>query len=545
MATEKLLPAVDVVVVGAGFAGLYMLHRLRALGLTVQVYEAGADVGGTWFWNRYPGARCDVESMEYSYSFSDELQQEWAWTERYATQPEILRYVNHVADRFDLRRSVQFNTRVGSAVFDEDRAQWTITTDDKAAVTAKFCVMATGCLSAARVPDMAGLSGFKGNWYHSGLWPQEGVDFSGKVVGVIGTGSSGIQLIPEVAKQAAKLYVFQRTPTFSLPAGNRPLQPDAVLETKKNYPELRQRARVSPAGVASYPVPTRSALDATAQEREADYEVRWQAGGTAYTRTYNDVMLSVAANETAADFARRKTAARVHDPVVADALLPKEVLIGTKRLCLDDNYFETFNQEHVTLVDLRKAPIQDITPEGVRTSQAHYKVDALIFATGFDAMTGALLKIDIRTSSGRTLAQSWSAGPRTYLGLMTAGFPNLFTITGPGSPSVISNVMVSIEQHVEWISDCLHFMREAGHSHIEAELSAQDAWVAHVNEVANATLYPQGNSWYVGANIPGKPRVFMPYVGGVGRYRQKCTEVAAKGYEGFRLSPAKPGSASP
>ena len=362
MATEKLLPAVDVVVVGAGFAGLYMLHRLRALGLTVQVYEAGSEVGGTWFWNRYPGARCDVESMENSYSFSDELQQEWAWAERYAPQPEIPPYVNHGAHRFDLRRSVQFNTRVGSAVFDEGRAQWTITTDDKATVTAKFCVMATGCLSAARVPDMAGLSDFKGNWYHSGLWPQEGVDFSGKVVGVIGTGSSGIQLIPEVAKQAAQMYVFQRTPTFSLPAGNRPLQPDAVLETKKNYPELRQRARVSPAGVASYPVPTRSALDATAEEREADYEVRWQAGGTAYTRTYNDVMLSVAANETAADFARRKTAARVHDPVVADALLPKEVLIGTKRLCLDNNYFETFNQEHVTLVDLRKAPIQDITP---------------------------------------------------------------------------------------------------------------------------------------------------------------------------------------
>lgn len=545
MATEKPLPAVDVVVVGAGFAGLYMLHRLRALGLTVQVYEAGSDVGGTWFWNRYPGARCDVESMEYSYSFSDELQQEWAWTERYATQPEILRYVNHVADRFDLRRSVQFNTRVGSAVFDEDRAQWTITTDDKATVTAKFCVMATGCLSAAKVPDMAGLSNFKGNWYHSGLWPHEGVDFSGKVVGVIGTGSSGIQLIPEVAKQAAKLYVFQRTPTFSLPAGNRSLQPAAVLDTKKNYPELRQRARLSPAGVASYPVPTRSALDATAEEREVAYEVRWQAGGTAYTRTYNDVMLNPAANETAADFARRKIAARVHDPVVADALSPKEVLIGTKRLCLDDNYFETFNQDHVKLVDLREAPIQDITAEGVRTSQAHYKVDALIFATGFDAMTGALLKIDIRTRSGRTLAQSWSAGPRTYLGLMTAGFPNLFTITGPGSPSVISNVMVSIEQHVEWISDCLDFMREAGHTHIEAEVSAQDAWVAHVNEVANATLYPQGNSWYVGANIPGKPRVFMPYVGGVGRYRQKCAEVASKGYEGFRLSPAKPSLASP
>ena len=538
MTTKNLSTSVDVVVVGAGFAGLYMLHRLRALGMTVQVFEAGSDVGGTWFWNRYPGARCDVESMEYSYSFSDELQQEWAWTERYATQPEILRYVNHVADRFDLRRSVQFKTRVRSAVFDEDQDQWTITTDGNASVTAHFCIMATGCLSAAKVPEIAGLSNFKGDWYHTGLWPQEGVDFSGKVVAVIGTGSSGIQLIPEVAKQASQLYVFQRTPTFSLPAGNRPLQPQAVLETKKNYAELRQQARGSPAGVASYPVPTRSALDATPEEREAAYEVRWQAGGTAYTRTYNDVMLSQASNETAADFARRKIASRVHDPVLADALSPKDVLIGTKRLCLDDGYFETFNQNHVKLVDLREAPIQDITAEGVRTSLTEYKVDALIFATGFDAMTGALLNIDIRTSSGKTLAKSWAAGPRTYLGLMTAGFPNLFTITGPGSPSVISNVMVSIEQHVEWITDCLRFMREARHTHIEADLTAQDAWVAHVNELANATLYPLGNSWYVGANIPGKPRVFMPYVGGVGRYRQKCTEIAANGYEGFRFSAA-------
>ena len=543
MTNKNLTKCVDVVVVGAGFAGLYMLHRLRALGMTVQVFEAGSDVGGTWFWNRYPGARCDVESMEYSYSFSDELQQEWAWTERYATQPEILRYVNHVADRFDLRRSVQFNSRVRSAVFDEDHDQWTVTTDGNETVTARFCVMATGCLSAAKVPEIPGLSNFKGDWYHTGLWPQEGVDFSGKVVGVIGTGSSGIQLIPEVAKQASQLYVFQRTPTFSLPAGNRSLEPGAVLETKKNYAELRQQARVSPAGVASYPVPTRSALEATHEEREAAYEVRWQAGGTAYTRTYNDVMLSQESNETAADFARRKIASRVHDPVLADALSPKDVLIGTKRLCLDDGYFETFNQAHVKLVDLREAPIQDITAEGVRTSIAEYKVDALIFATGFDAMTGALLNIDIRTSGGLTLAKSWSAGPRTYLGLMTAGFPNLFTITGPGSPSVISNVMVSIEQHVEWITDCLRFMRGSGHQHIEADVAAQDAWVAHVNELANATLYPRGNSWYVGANIPGKPRVFMPYVGGVGRYRKKCTEIANNGYEGFRFTASDGGSA--
>lgn len=527
--------SVDVVVVGAGFAGLYMLYRLRALGLNVQVYEAGSDVGGTWYWNRYPGARCDVESMEYSYSFSDELQQEWDWTERYATQPEILKYINHVADRFDLRRSVQFNTRVRSAVFDETSSRWTVTTDAGLALNARFCIMATGCLSAAKVPEIAGRDSFQGDWYHTGLWPQEGVDFTGKTVGVIGTGSSGIQVIPEIAKQAARLYVFQRTPTFSLPAGNRPLEPEAVRDIKENYTELRQRARVSPAGLASYPIPTQSALDATPQERDEAYEFRWRAGGTAYTRTYNDVMLKLDANETAADFARRKIRARVNDPVVADRLTPKDVLIGTKRLCLDDHYFEIFNRDHVELVDVRSTPIQEITAEGVRTSDTDYKVDALVFATGFDAMTGALLNIDIRKSSGATLAEKWAAGPRTYLGLMTAGFPNLFMITGPGSPSVISNVVVSIEQHVEWIADCLAFMRANDHGQIEADLVAQDAWVSHVNDIADATLYPRGNSWYVGANIPGKPRVFMPYVGGVGRYREKCDEVAGNGYEGFRF----------
>ena len=522
-----------VVVVGAGFAGLYMLYRLRALGLVAQAFEAGSDVGGTWYWNRYPGARCDVESMEYSYSFSDELQQEWDWTERYATQPEILKYINHVADRFDLRRSVQFNTRVCSAVFDETASRWTVATDSGATVSARFCIMATGCLSAAKVPEIAGRDSFQGDWYHTGLWPQEGVDFTGKTVGVIGTGSSGIQVIPEIAKQAARLYVFQRTPTFSLPAGNRPLEPEAVRDIKENYAELRQRARVSPAGLASYPIPTQSALDATSQERDAAYEFRWQAGGTAYTRTYNDVMLKLDANETAADFARRKIRARVNDPIVAEKLTPRDVLIGTKRLCLDDHYFEMFNRDHVELVDVSATPICEITAEGVRTSDTEYKVDALVFATGFDAMTGALLNIDIRTSSGATLAEKWAAGPRTYLGLMTAGFPNLFMITGPGSPSVISNVVVSIEQHVEWITDCLASMLAAGQGQIEAMPAAEDAWVSHVNELADATLYPRGNSWYVGANIPGKPRVFMPYVGGVGRYREKCTEIAVNSYEGF------------
>ena len=526
---------VDVVVVGAGFAGLYMLYRLRGLGLQVQVIEAGSDVGGTWFWNRYPGARCDVESMEYSYSFSEELQQEWDWTERYATQPEILRYINHVADRFDLRRDVQFNTRVRSAIFDEATGRWTVTTENGQIVNTQFCVMATGCLSAAKPPEIKGRDLFKGNTYHTGLWPHEPVDFTGKTVGVIGTGSSGVQIIPEVAKQAHQLFVFQRTPTFSLPAGNRPLKEAEVQKIKQNYIDLRKRAKVSPTGVASYPLPTLSALEATPQERDVAYEFRWQAGGTAYTRTYKDIMLLAAANETAADFARRKIQSRVKNPELAEKLTPRDIYIGTKRLCLDTQYFETFNKDNVSLVDIRSTPIQEITESGVKTSVAEYKLDALIYATGFDAITGAILNIDIQTSSGLTLAEKWHAGPLTYLGLMTAGFPNLFMVTGPGSPSVLSNVIVSIEQHVEWISDCIQHLTANSCAQIEATQAAENTWVEHVNQLASATLFLNANSWYLGANVPGKPRVFMPYVGGVGRYREECTAIANNGYTGFDI----------
>ena len=526
---------VDVVVVGAGFAGLYMLYRLRGLGLQVQVIEAGSDVGGTWFWNRYPGARCDVESMEYSYSFSEELQQDWDWTERYATQPEILRYINHVANRFDLRRDVQFNTRVRSAIFDEATGRWTVTTENGQIVNTQFCVMATGCLSAAKPPEIKGRDLFKGSTYHTGLWPHEPVDFTGKTVGVIGTGSSGVQTIPEVAKQAHQLFVFQRTPTFSLPAGNRPLKEAEVQKIKQNYIDLRKRAKVSPTGVASYPLPTLSALEATPQERDVAYEFRWQAGGTAYTRTYKDIMLLAAANETAADFARRKIQSRVKNPELAEKLTPRDIYIGTKRLCLDTQYFETFNKDNVSLVDIRSTPIQEITEAGVKTSVAEYKLDALIYATGFDAITGAILNIDIQTSSGLTLAEKWHAGPLTYLGLMTAGFPNLFMVTGPGSPSVLSNVIVSIEQHVEWISDCIQHLTANSCAQIEATQAAENNWVAHVNQLASATLFLNANSWYLGANVPGKPRVFMPYVGGVGRYREECTAIANNGYTGFDI----------
>jgi len=525
----------DAVVVGAGFAGLYMLHRLRGLGLSARVYEAGDGVGGTWYWNRYPGARCDVESMDYSYSFSDALQQEWRWTERYASQPEILRYINHVADRFDLRRDVQLSTRVTSAVFDEAANRWTVQTDRGDLVSAQFCIMATGCLSDAQVPDIPGRETFRGRWYHTGRWPHEGVDFTGQRVGIIGTGSSAIQSIPIIARQAAHLHVFQRTPNFSIPARNAPLDPDLERRVKANYAEYRRQARASRVGFV-VEGNERSALAVSPEERQREYETRWQRGGLGFSATFPDLLISKDANDTAAAFFRAKIRSIVRDPAVADALTPRDYPLGTKRLCVDTDYYDTFNRDNVTLVDIRTAPIEAITPQGLRTREATYALDSLVFATGFDAMTGALLKIDIRGSAGQRLQDKWAAGPRTYLGVATAGFPNLFAITGPGSPSVISNMIVSIEQHVDWIAGCLAYVRAHGLARIEPTADAEDAWVAHVNDVGNATLYPRANSWYMGANVPGKPRVFMPYIGGVGVYRQTCDDVAAKGYEGFTLT---------
>ncbi|HSL50635.1 MAG TPA: NAD(P)/FAD-dependent oxidoreductase [Candidatus Deferrimicrobiaceae bacterium] len=524
----------DAVIVGAGFAGLYMLHRLRGLGLTARVYEAGAGVGGTWYWNRYPGARCDVESMDYSYSFSDELQQEWRWTERYAAQPEILKYANHVADRFDLRRDIQFETRVTSAVFDEAAGRWTIETDRGDRVAARFCIMATGCLSDAQVPDFKGLETFEGQWYHTGKWPHAGVDFTGRRVGIIGTGSSAIQSIPIIARQAAHLFVFQRTPNYSMPAQNAPLDPEYERRVKEHYADFRRQARESRVGF----VVDRSgdsALAVPEEEREREYEKRWRRGGLGFSAAYSDLLVSQEANDTAAEFFRAKIRAIVRDPAVAELLCPKSYPLGTKRLCVDTGYYATFNRDNVTLVDVSRVPIEAITPTGVRTGDAEYAVDALVFATGFDAMTGALLNIDIRGRAGRPLREMWAEGPRTYLGIAVAGFPNLFMITGPGSPSVLSNMIVSIEQHVDWIADCLTYLDRHGHATIEPTADAQEAWVRHVDEVGHMTLYPLAPSWYMGANIPGKPRIFMPYIGGVGVYRQKCDEVAAKGYEGFAL----------
>ncbi len=528
----------DVAVVGAGFSGLYLLHRLRGMGLVAHAFEAGSDVGGTWYWNRYPGARVDIESQEYSYSFDEGLQDDWRWSERYAAQPELLRYLGHVADRFDLRRDITFDTRVASAVFDEAAARWTLTTDRGDTVSARFCVMATGCLSVPNAPDFPGQADFAGPAYHTGRWPHEGVDFTGQRVAVIGTGSSAIQSIPQIAKQAEQVTIFQRTPNFSVPAHNGPIDPGVVEAWNANRAENRQKQRLSAGGFISSDPTELLSVEVSDEVRRDTYEQRWARGGFAILGAFADQMVDPAANAHAAEFTAAKIRERVKDPAVADKLVPRDYPWGTKRLCVDIDYYETYNRPNVTLVDLRETPLDRITGTGVRTTAADYPVDAIVFAIGFDAMTGALARIDIRGRGGVALKDEWAAGPRTYLGLMVAGFPNLFTVTGPGSPSVLSNMVVSIEQHVEWICDCIGWLGDRQLGLIEASRAAQDAWVEHVNEVADMTLYKQANSWYLGANVPGKPRVFMPYAGGVGVYRELCDGIAAKGYEGFVLEPA-------
>ncbi len=528
----------DVVIVGAGFGGMYMLHRLRLLGLAARVFEAGSSVGGTWYWNRYPGARCDVESMQYSFGFSDAIQQEWKWSELFSGQPEILRYANFVADKLDLRRDISFDTRVQSADWDAAAQGWTVGTDRGEVVMARHVVMATGCLSSSRMPDIAGRARFAGRVFHTGEWPHEGVDFSGQVVAVIGTGSSAIQAIPVIARQAKHVYVFQRTPNFSIPSRNGPMTPAYEAEWKGDYASRRAEARRMRSGVVA-PLNDKSALADTEAARRENYEARWERGGTYFMQAYNDLALDKASNDTAVAFVHEKIRGIVKDPKVAAKLLPTNHPIGTKRICVDTDYYETFNRANVTLVDLLETPIREITAAGLETSGASYAFDAMVFATGFDAMTGTLLRIDIHGRDGATLREAWAAGPQTYLGLMTAGLPNMFMITRPGSPSVLSNMIVSIEQHVDWVAACVAWMRANGQAAIEADPAAQAAWVAHVNEVAHRTLYPQANSWYMGANIPGKPQVFMPYIGGVGAYREKCDAVAAAGYEGFRLTAAR------
>ncbi|MGE4241925.1 flavin-containing monooxygenase [Ramlibacter sp.] len=531
-------PHFDVITIGAGFAGLHMLHTARSMGLSVRVYEAADDVGGVWYWNRYPGARCDVESLQYSYSFDNDLEQEWVWTERYAAQPEILRYIEHVAHRFDLRRDICFRSRVKQASYSESRQRWEVETESGDRATCRYLVMATGALSMPRLPDIPGMESFEGRIYHTGAWPHESVDFTGSRVGVIGTGSSGIQAIPQIARQAERLVVFQRTANYSVPAKNAPLEPEAERAFKAKYREYRALARE--VGTV-YEFSDKSAREVSDADRLREYERRWQRGGVNIVHAYNDLMRDKASNDTIAEFVRSKIREIVKDPETADSLTPKDHPLGTKRVCVDIGYYETFNRDNVALVDLKKTPITHVGPTGVQVGESWHELDALVCATGYDALTGALLAIDVRGRGGLQLRRKWADGPRTYLGLMTAGFPNLFVITGPGSPSVLVNVIVGIEHHVEWIAECIGWLRRHGHTTIEATRDAEDRWVQHVNAAAERTLYPMANSWFLGANIPGKPRVFMPYVAKIGVYRRECQEIADAGYVGFDIRPAQPG----
>ncbi len=529
--------ALDAVVIGAGFAGLYQLLCLRdRLGLSVKALEAGGGVGGTWYWNRYPGARCDSESHVYWYTFSPDLMREWEWSERYPGQPEIMRYLNHVADRFDLKRDILFNTRVAAAHYDEAANRWRVRTEAGETFVAKFLITAVGCLSTANVPNFEGLESFTGDWYHTGQWPHEGVDFTGKRVGMIGTGSTGIQAAPVIAASAAHLTVFQRTANYSVPARNAPLTPEFRRYIKENSAEIRAVTRDTLNGMA-FRIEERLAVETPPEEREAIYEAAWERGGLQFRAAFKDMMVDKAANDTAADFVKRKIRSIVKDSRTAAILSDIDHPYAAKRPPIDTDYFETFNRPNVTLVDVKAAPIERITPAGVRTTRSDYPVDIIVFATGFDAMTGPMLRMDIRGRDGVSLKDVWEAGPRNYLGLQIAGFPNLFTITGPGSPSVLCNMPVAIEQHADWIADCISHLRAEGLERIEALPESVDKWVEEVNDAASKTLLPLAkHSWYLGANIPGKPRVFMPYAGGMVRYREICAEVAQRGYEGFVMS---------
>ncbi len=524
----------DAVVVGAGFAGLYALHKLRAQGLSVRVIEAAPELGGTWYFNRYPGARCDVESVDYSYSFSDELQQEWNWTEKYATQAEILAYLNWVADKLDLRSDITFNTRVVSAVLDETTLRWTVTTDAGEVLTARFCLMATGPLSAAMTPNFSGLDTFGGEIYHTAHWPYDDVDFTGKRVAVIGTGSSGIQTIPIIAEQAAHLYVFQRTPNYSIPAGNRALSSEELAEIKAGYAERRRLSWRSGGGSPHITAP-KPTMDFTPEERRAAFEKRWQLGGVLYSKTFPDQMTDLVANEEARKFYEEKIRAVIADPAVADLLIPNDHPIGTKRICTDSNYFQTFNKPNVSLVSVRATPIESVDAAGINTGDTHYDLDAIVFATGFDAMTGALAKIDIVGRHGARLSEDWVHGPRTYLGLGVDGFPNLFLISGPGAPAVLANMVLHAEAHVNWIADAIAYLDDHGCTAMEATRDAVDGWGAELSRRAEASLFIKANSWYLGANVPGKPRVFMLFLGGFAAYNDICAEVADAGYKGFDL----------
>ena len=529
---------VDVVVVGAGFSGLYLLYRLRKAGFSTRVFERGGDVGGTWYWNRYPGARCDVESLQYSYSFDEQLQQDWHWPEKFSAQPDILAYANHVADRFNLKKDIEFNVEVKASRFDENLKTWKITTNTGEEIDAQYFIMATGCISTTQIPNIKGLSDYVGNTFHTGDWPHEEVDFSGQSIAVIGTGSSGIQSIPVLAKQAKKLTVFQRTPNYSIPSQNEPMTKKYERSWKDVYSERRKEMRYSAHGSLKdlNDVP---ALSVDEDQRQELYTKRWAIGGTGFLGSFNDLLTNADANYTAAEYVRQQIKRVVKDKETAEILCPRSYPIGTKRICIDTGYFETYNRENVNLVDISKKPIQRLVADGIIVDDQLYAFDSIIFATGFDAMTGSIFNVDIKGRGGLALKEKWNAGPKTYLGLMSASFPNLFMITGPGSPSVKSNMIMSIEQHVDLVIETLLSMRRKGLSVVEPELEAENKWVDHVQEVANKTLFPQANSWYMGANIPGKPRLFMPYIGGVGAYREICEEIVANNYRGFKFEKSK------
>ena len=530
----------DCVIIGAGFSGLYQLHCLRdQLGMNVRVLEQGPGVGGTWYWNRYPGARCDSESHAYCYSFSEKLMQGWEYSERYPGPEEVCRYLEYVSDYLDLNRDIQFNAPVTAAVWDDANNLWQVQTKSGEVYKADFLVTAVGCLSSANVPNIAGLDHFGGDWYHTGQWPHQGVDFRGKRVGQIGTGSTGIQAAPVIAETAKELTVFQRTANYSVPAHNQPLTAEFQTWVKQNLTEIQSTVRASHNG-HPWQLSPRKALDVSDEERLRLYEEAWNVGGLRFRATFQDLVASQAANDTAAEFVKNKIRQIVKDPRKAKILSDIDHPFAAKRPPIDSFYFETFNKDHVDIVDLRATPIERITETGVCTTERNYPLDIIVFATGFDAMTGSLLRLNVTGKEGRTLNEAWSEGPRNYLGLQVSGFPNMFTITGPGSPSVLCNMPVAIEQHVEWIRDCIAHMKDHDIDMIEAADSAMDDWVSQVNDVANATLLPKAtHSWYLGANIPGKPRVFMPYAGGMVRYRDICDEIAADNYRGFELQSSK------
>ncbi len=524
----------DVIVVGAGAAGLYAVHRLRRDGFSVRVLESADDLGGTWFWNRYPGARVDIPSVDYMYSFDPDWRTDWQWSEKYATQPEILRYLNHIADKFDLRRDIAFDTRVRRAVWDDEGASWHIDTD-RGACACRHLVMATGCLSTPKDPDIAGVDRFRGETLFTSRWPHHPVDFSGQRVAVVGTGSSGIQSIPLIAEQARELVVFQRTPSFSLPAHNGPLAPERLAQLD-DEPEYREAARYSRGGVPQERSITPT-MSVSAEERTQRYERAWQIGELLETmNVYADVLSNPEANHQLAEFFRGKIRATVTDPETAELLCPTRYPIGAKRICLDTDYHATFNRPNVRLVDLRQDPLQTVTETGIDTRDESFEFDTIVFATGFDALTGALAAIDIHGRDGQSLKDKWAAGPSTYLGLTSAGFPNLFLVTGPGSPSVLSNMMVSIEQHVDLIADLIGGLRSDGLDTIEPTARAEAGWMRHVQDCADISLFPQADSWYMGANVPGKPRVFLPYAAGVDFYRNACDDMIQRDFLGFKRS---------